>query len=52
MTVGELTHGRGTPMSAHELAVLWPIYDLTVMRMEDRARRERERNTPSRGRRR
>jgi hypothetical protein len=26
MTVAELTHGRGTPMSAHELTVVWPAY--------------------------
>ena len=26
MTVGELTHGRGTPMSAHELSVGWPTF--------------------------
>ena len=26
MTVGELCHGRGTPMSLHELAVGWPAY--------------------------
>lgn len=26
MTVAELTHGRGTPMSAHELCVSWPLF--------------------------
>lgn len=26
MTVGELMHGRGTPMSLHELCVGWPAY--------------------------
>ena len=26
MTVGELCYGRGTPMSAHELTVVWPLY--------------------------
>ena len=26
MTVGELMHGRGTPMSAHELTVVWPAF--------------------------
>jgi hypothetical protein len=26
MTVGELCHGRGTPMSLRELSVGWPAY--------------------------
>jgi hypothetical protein len=26
MTVAELCHGRGTQMSMHELAVIWPAY--------------------------
>jgi hypothetical protein len=26
MTVAELCYGRGTPPSAHELTVLWPLY--------------------------
>jgi hypothetical protein len=26
MSVGEMAHGRGTPMSAHELCVFWPAY--------------------------
>lgn len=26
MTVGELCYGRGTPMSLHELAVVWPAF--------------------------
>lgn len=26
MTVGEVCHGRGTPMSAHELTVVWPEF--------------------------
>jgi hypothetical protein len=26
MTIGEIKHGRGTPMSAHELTVLWPAF--------------------------
>jgi hypothetical protein len=26
LTVGEITHGRGTPMSAHELTVIWPTF--------------------------
>ena len=54
MTVGELTHGRGTPMSAHELGVLWPLYDMTVARIQKREhdRQEREASKQSRGRRR
>jgi hypothetical protein len=26
MTVGEIRHGRGTPMSAWELCIGWPEY--------------------------
>jgi hypothetical protein len=26
LTIGELHHGRGTPMSLHELCVVWPAY--------------------------
>lgn len=26
MTVGELCYGRGTPMSLHELSVVWPAF--------------------------
>lgn len=26
MSVGEITHGRGTPMSAYELTILWPLF--------------------------
>ncbi len=26
MTVAELTYGRGTPMSAHELCISWPLF--------------------------
>lgn len=26
MSVGELCHGRGQPMSLHELAVVWPAF--------------------------
>jgi hypothetical protein len=26
MTVGEIAYGRGTPMSLHELTVIWPAY--------------------------
>lgn len=41
MTVGELSHGRGTPMSAHELTVTWPQFF---------AYRERERQRQEDGR--
>jgi hypothetical protein len=26
MSIAEITHGRGTPMSAYELGVWWPNY--------------------------
>jgi hypothetical protein len=26
MSVAEIRHGRGVPMSAHELTVCWPLY--------------------------
>jgi hypothetical protein len=26
MSIAEITHGRGAPMSAHELTVLWPAF--------------------------
>jgi hypothetical protein len=26
MSIAELKHGRGTPMSAHELTVIWPEF--------------------------
>lgn len=26
MTVGEIAYGRGTPMSLHELCVIWPQF--------------------------
>ena len=33
MTLAELYHGRGTPMSAHELSVVWPCYFEAKRRM-------------------
>lgn len=47
MTVGELTHGRGTPMSARELAVGWPLF--FAYRERDRERREREQQHDRKG---
>jgi hypothetical protein len=40
MSVSEIVHGRGTPMSAHELAVVWPAY--YAYRERKRVREERE----------
>ena len=41
MTVAELSYGRGTPTSAHELTVAWPAF------FAYRAReRERQKNAP------
>jgi hypothetical protein len=37
MTVGELCFGRGTPMSLHELAVVWPRYFQYQRDVKDRA---------------
>lgn len=48
MTVGELTHGRGTPMSAHELAVMWPAFFAYQQREAARQEREREAKGPVR----
>ena len=54
MTVSELLHGRGAPLSAHELAVGWPAYFRCEHRMDERARkaqeREAERTAPRRRR--
>jgi len=36
MTVGELSNGRGTPMSAHELGVVWPAFFRYRQREHDR----------------
>ena len=36
MSIAEITHGRGTPMSAHELCVTWPLYDDYKRREADR----------------
>lgn len=40
MTVGELLHGRGTPMTAHELTVRWPLFYEAEVRI-DKKRRKR-----------
>lgn len=40
MTVGELSHGRGTPMSAHELTVTWPLF--FQWRAHEQERRQEE----------
>lgn len=40
MTVAELCYGRGTPMSAHELAVGWPAYFAYQAREAERAEEE------------
>ena len=50
MTVGELTHGRGTPMSAHELGVAWPVFYATRARMANREV-EKQNRAARRGRR-
>lgn len=44
MTVAELCHGRGTPMSAHELAVGWPAYFAYRHRVNEREQ-EKQRGT-------
>lgn len=48
MSVAEITHGRGAPMSAHELAVVWPTYYETKRRLELWAERQRASSTPVR----
>ena len=50
MTVGELTHGRGAPMSAHELSVAWPAFYATQRRIA--AREAESQNRQARRRRR
>ena len=42
MTVGELKHGRGTPMSAHELCIEWPLYYEARKRERDREEQKAE----------
>ncbi len=44
MPVAELTHGRGTPMSAHELTVFWPAYFSHLARQAER-QEEKQTNT-------
>ena len=36
MTIGELCYGRGTPMSLHELAVVWPAFFDYQRKLADR----------------
>jgi hypothetical protein len=43
MTVGELHNGRGTPMSAHELSVRWPLFRAYQVRQQKRAEEQAER---------
>jgi hypothetical protein len=52
MTVGELMHGRGTPMSAHELAVVWPSFYQVKAREAKREADKRVSDQQRRGRRR
>jgi hypothetical protein len=40
MTIGELCYGRGTPMSLHELIVVWPLYDDYVRRQREQAEKD------------
>lgn len=44
MSIAELVHGRGTPMGAHELCVIWPCYfevkNREAKREADRAEQE------------
>lgn len=42
MTVAELTHGRGTPMPAHELSVGWPAFFRVKKRERKRAEQNRQ----------
>jgi hypothetical protein len=48
MSLSELRHGRGTPMSAHELGVEWPAFFAYRHRQ---AAAELERQEQQRGRR-
>lgn len=38
MSLSELRHGRGTPMTAYELLIEWPRYFETRRRMDKRAK--------------
>jgi hypothetical protein len=49
MSLSELRHGRGTPMSAHELGVEWPAF-YAYRRREAERQAERQRHK-QRGRR-
>lgn len=54
MTVAELTHGRGTPTSAHELAVAWPAFfrhrESERVREAKKQKEKAERDRTGRGR--
>jgi len=39
MSIAEMCHGAGTPMSAHEMTVIWPAF--FAWRERARAREER-----------
>jgi hypothetical protein len=49
MSLSELRHGRGTPMSAHELSVEWPAF-FAYRHRQAAAEAERQKNK-QRGRR-
>ena len=43
MTVSEIRHGRGTPMTAHELSVGWPLFFAYRRKVADQQAAERRR---------
>jgi hypothetical protein len=43
LTVSELLHGRGTPMSLQEATVIWPAYWAYQNREQERQLKEAER---------
>lgn len=43
MSLAELYHGRGTPMSLHEATVVWPAYYGYVARRDAEIAREQAR---------
>ncbi len=42
LTVSEIEHGRGTPMTIHELTVMWPAYWAYKARDQEREIREQQ----------
>lgn len=42
MPISEMLHGRGTPMSANELTVVWPAFFASRARREELERKKRE----------